>query len=130
MDEVAKAAHPEVAADRSGLGLARHRPADELAHDGDGIRPLEGHRGNRTGRDELDEARVERLAGVDGVVLLGHLVRDAEQPQPDDLEALPLEAADDLADQAALDRVGLGEDEGALHHGTRDSWFGWGSAGL
>jgi signal peptidase I len=70
---------------------------------------------DRTGRDELDEAVVEVLPGVDGVVLLGHLARDGEKAQADDLEALALEAADDLADEAALHGVGLGEDESALH---------------
>ena len=43
------------------------------------------------------------------------------QLEGDDREALALEAADDLADEAALDGVGLAEDEGA---GACRSWAG------
>ena len=53
---------------------------------------------------------------MDRVVLLGHRARHRQQPQPDHLQALVLEAAEDLADEPALHGVGLGEDEGALHH--------------
>jgi len=49
------------------------------------------------------------------VVALGHRSRNGQQPQPDDLEALALEARHDLADQAALHSVGLDDDQGALH---------------
>ena len=44
--------------------------------------------------------------GVDGAQLERHDVRP--------LRSMP---ADDLADEAALDRVGLAEDEGAVAHG-------------
>ena len=59
------------------------------------------------------------LAGVDGVMLLRHLAGNGQQAQSDDLQALALEAADDLADEAALHGVGLGQDEGALHYEER-----------
>jgi hypothetical protein len=53
------------------------------------------------------------------VVALGQVLRYGQQPEADDLEALAFEATDDLADEPALDRVGLGEDERALHDEVR-----------
>ena len=88
-----------------------------LANDRDGIRSLERDRSHRAGGDEGDETVVEVLPGVHVVVLLGQGLRHRQQPQADDLEALALEAADDLADESALDGIGLGQDEGALHDG-------------
>src|SRR6266540_1779522 len=55
------------------------------------------------------------LAGVYGVMTLGHLQRNREHPQADDLQPLSLEPLDDLAHEAALNAVGLDKDEGALH---------------
>ena len=37
----------------------------------------------------------------------------------DDDEALALEAADDLGDEATFDGVGLADDEGAIHGSVR-----------
>ena len=51
-----------------------------------------------------------------GVMAFGQLAADGKEPQADDLEALALEAADDLADEPALDGIGLRKDERALHH--------------
>ena len=59
------------------------------------------------------------LAGVDGVVAFRHVARDAQQAQAHHFEALALEARQDVADQAALDAIGLDEDEGAFHPGAR-----------
>ena len=66
---------------------------------------------------KLDELAVERLVVVLGVVLLGQRLVDGAQLGGDEREALALEAADDLADQAALDGVGLAHDEGPVHGG-------------
>ena len=51
------------------------------------------------------------------VVAAGEVGVDGAELHRHDREALALEAADDLADEAALDRVGLAEDEGAGAHG-------------
>jgi hypothetical protein len=48
------------------------------------------------------------------VVLLRELLADAQKPYRTDREAAPLEAPKDLAGEAALHRVRLDEDEGAL----------------
>ena len=53
-----------------------------------------------------------------GVVLLAELLGDAEQLAADDGEAAALDAGEDLAGERALGRVGLDQDQGALHgHG-------------
>jgi hypothetical protein len=120
VDQVPEPADAKVAPDRPRLRLVRHRPADHPSDDRDRVRPLEREGGHRAGGDELDEPVVEVLARVDGVMLLRHRPRNGEEPEADDLEALALESADDLADQPSLDGIGLGEDEGALH-GERGS---------
>ena len=62
------------------------------------------------------------LAGVDRVVLLGHRARHVEQAQAHDLESLALEAAEDLADEPALDTIRLDENEGAFHLRAAAPW--------
>ena len=49
------------------------------------------------------------------VVLGRELGRDLHQLHAGDLEALLLEAAEDVADEAALDGVGLEQDQSAIH---------------
>jgi hypothetical protein len=49
-----------------------------------------------------------------GVVLLGGRLVEGAEVHRDQPEALALEPADDLPDQAAGDRVGLAEDQGAF----------------
>ena len=52
---------------------------------------------------------------MDGVVALGHVAWNGQQPQANDLQPLALEARHDLADEAALHAVGLDQDQGAFH---------------
>ena len=61
-----------------------------------------------------DEVVEERLAVVLGVVTLRGRLVELAQLERDDLQALALDPIDDFADEAALDGVGLAEDEGAL----------------
>ena len=63
----------------------------------------------------VDELVVERLALVLGVVPAGGLGVDDAELGGDEGEALALEPADDLADEATFDGVGLADDEGAIH---------------
>ena len=65
------------------------------------------------------QRRVEVPLDVLGVVLVGLLAVDRAQVHRDDAQALGLEAAEDLADQAAADGVGLEQDEGALRRMRR-----------
>ena len=65
---------------------------------------------------KVDQLAEERLAVVLGVVRLGGRGVERAELQRDDLEVLRLDAADDLAGEAALDGVGLAEDQGAISH--------------
>ena len=66
--------------------------------------------------DELHEVGEERLAVVLGVVGLGRRLVDRAQLGGDQAQALALEPGDDLPGEAALDGVGLADDEGAVSH--------------
>ena len=93
------------------VGRAHHR-----AHDLPGVLgTLDDEHERRRPADEGDQVVVERLALVLGVVAAGQLGVDGAQLGGDQREALALEAADDLADEAAFDGVGLADDEGAIH---------------
>ena len=65
--------------------------------------------------DVVDQAAEERLRLQVGVVLLGLLLADVLELHRAEVVAARLEAGDDLADEAALDAVGLDHDEGGLH---------------
>ena len=68
----------------------------------------------------------ERLALVLGVVLLGQPALDRAQLQRDDVSPLRSIRDEDLADQLALDTVGLDQDQGAFDIGTKT----WGGSSL
>src|SRR4029079_15421345 len=122
----------EVAADRPGRRLDRVRRADDLARGGDGLVALEDHRDERAGGDELDELAEERLAVVLGVVALGEVLVHGHLLQRHEAQALAFEAGDDLAGQAARERVGLDQDEGPVHGVSvlpKDSLAGHGDGG-
>ena len=55
------------------------------------------------------------------VVPLEEVLREFRELQAHDLETLALEAPENLADEAALDAVGLDEDEGGFHGGHAGS---------
>ena len=57
--------------------------------------------------DEVHQSVEERLAHVLGVVPPGKVIADAHELGPDEGEASALQARDDLAHQATLDRVRL-----------------------
>src|SRR5918992_4073323 len=115
VDEVRLDLQPEVAADRARGRLERVGGADHLARRGHGLVALEHERHQRAAGNEVDEVSEERLLAVLGVVLLGQLAIDAHVLHGDDREPLALEPADDLAGQAALERVRLHQDQGPVH---------------
>src|SRR3954453_16345519 len=117
VDEVVLGLQGEVAADRAGRGLLdRVGAARDLPPRRDRARALDDGRHHRPGGDELQQALEERLAVVLGVVLAGQLAIDRAQVHRDDVEALALDAGQDLADQLAAHAVGLDEDESAFRH--------------
>lgn len=114
VDDVAASLDAEVAANAAGLrvggvGLAEHHTAG-LDHTQ--ALPDHGHDGAHL--HVVDEAGEERAAGQVGVVLLQQLLARLLELEGDQLEALHLEALDDLADQSTLDTVGLHHDEGSF----------------
>src|SRR6185437_16668185 len=60
------------------------------------------------------ELTEERLLSMLGVVRLAELTRRADEARGTQHEAAPLEAREDLAGEAARDRVRLREDQSAL----------------
>src|SRR3954470_23710768 len=109
VDHVGADGDREVAADRARGGLERVGGADHLARGLDRALALEDERDDRAGGDEADELAEERTLGVLGVVLLGQVLAHGHVLGRDDLQALALEARDDLTRQAARERVGLDE---------------------
>ena len=90
--------------------------AHQRAHHLPGVPgPFDHHQQGGAAGDEGHQVAEERLALVLGVVAPGRLGVDRAQLGGDQREALALEAADDLADQAPLDGVGLADDEGPVH---------------
>src|SRR5690606_881734 len=80
--------------------------------------PLHGH--HRTGGDEGEQLREERLLDVFGIMPAGKVLVDREDADLVQGEALALEPADYLPDETAPDAVGLHHDECALFgHGRQ-----------
>src|ERR687892_333237 len=105
----------EVTSDRARRGVARIRRSHHRAHDLPRVgTAFDDHRDERPARDERYEVVEERLALVLGVVALRELGVDPTLVHGHDREALALETADDLADEAALDSVGLAEEQRAV----------------
>ena len=98
MADVAADVNAEVAADRAGRAVERLGLAEHLAAGEDGVLALPHHAADRARQDVLDEAAEERLAREVGVVRLDVLLGRARELERDELEALGLEAGDDLAD--------------------------------
>ena len=117
MDHIAADVHRQIATNRAGLSLKRFGRTDEFAGAGDHPIALPDHGNHRTGGDEVHQARKEGTLLVDSVVLFRQLAAGGDLLQADQLEALALEASEDLAHKAALDAVGLDGDERAFGHG-------------
>src|SRR6478672_593176 len=104
----------EVAADRAGCGVRRVGGAGEAAEALDAVLALDDDRGDGTGAHELDERLVEGLALVLGVVRGELLTGGRQHGEGDQPVALPLDATQHLTGEAALETVGLDEDEGTF----------------
>src|SRR5204862_7272682 len=81
----------------------------------DGLIALEHQGDERRAGDEVDELAEERPLLVLVVVDLREIARSRHVLESDDLQPLALEAGDDLAGQAARERVRLDQDEGLFH---------------
>ena len=114
MADVASDIDGVVAADGAGEGVGGVGGAEENAAALDDAEALPAHGHDGAGAEVGAEAAVEALLGEVDVVLLGHLEGGGQHLEADELEALGLEALDDLAGESALDAVGLDGDEGTL----------------
>ena len=116
MDDVPADVDGKVTTDGAGLRGQGVGGANDLASSGDDALALPDHSDDRAGDDVLHEPSEEGLGGQIGVVLLGERLLHVLELQTFEVEALLLEAADDLADEAPLDAVRLDHDEGLLGH--------------
>src|SRR3989454_2702079 len=116
MNHVPADCQRQIPANCSRLGVRRVRLAHHLSNRGDGAVPLEDHRDDGACRDIGHQRLEERFPFVFRVVRLGERSSHADESHRGDLESAPLEPRNDFADQSALHRVRLQEDEGAFHH--------------
>ena len=114
MNHIAADVHRQITTDRAGLGLEGLGGADQLAGAGDHAVAFPHHRHHRTAGDELHQAGEEGTLAMHAVVAFSQLAAGGELLEAHQLEALALEAAEDLAHQAPLHAVGLDGDEGAF----------------
>src|SRR5262249_36848217 len=85
------------------------------------------HRHGRTRGQESEQRFVERLAFVDGVVLLGQLLAGLDQLQTRHTQALLLEALHNGALKPAVDAVGFQQDQRLLHGDSFPFCWTWSS---
>ena len=107
MDYVPPSHNSVVSSDRPGLSSQRVCSTDQLPSRGDYACSLPDHCDNGPRADVGNQIPEEGLRREILVVLLCERARRGEEFQGGELEALALEAADDLSDEAALDSVGL-----------------------
>src|SRR6266540_2336940 len=107
----------EIPANCAGLSLRGVRLAHHLADRGDGAAPFQHHRDDGSRGDVRHQGLEERLALVFRVVRLREGPCHTDHLERDELQPPPLESPDDLADQTAVHRVRLEQDEGAVGRG-------------
>src|SRR3989442_9591024 len=116
MNHVPADCQRQIPANCSRLGVRRVRLAHHLSNRGDGAVPLEDHRDDGACRDIGHQRLEEHFPFVFRIVRLGQRSSHADESHRGDLESAPPEPGTDFADQSALHRVRLQEDEGAFHH--------------
>src|SRR5205823_291822 len=79
------------------------------------VAALHHDRDERSTRDERDEVVVERLPLMLGVMMRREISVDRAQLHRDDCHPATFDARDDLADDAALDRVRFAQNQRAIH---------------
>lgn len=121
VDEVATDVDGEITTDGAGGSISGVGGSYELATVYDSVLSFPNH-GNNSSRGEVLAKSREEGTGLEIVVVLsGELRGGDEDLDTDQLEALGLEASDQLSNQTALNGVGLEGDEGALELSTRET---------
>lgn len=118
VDEVAADIDGEITTDGSGGGISGVGGSDELATVDNGVLTFPDHSDDGARREVLAESGEEGTGLEVVVVLSGELRGGDENLDTNQLEALSLEASDELSNQTALDGVGLESDEGTLELGA------------
>ena len=97
-----------------GHGNEKEIRTEHDAAGGNNVKAFPDHAADRAGFHVVDEASEEGFAGEVRVVLLKVLLGGAGELHGNKLESLALEAADNLANESALDAVRLDHDVGAF----------------
>ncbi len=93
------------------VGHAHHRP-----HDGIGVLwAFDDHEQDGRTREEFHQVREEWALRMLGIVRLRKLRGDCPQLRGDESQVLAFQPSDDLADQSALNAVGLYNYKGSIH---------------
>src|SRR5918997_6135422 len=115
VDEVIWETQSQISADGAGGGLGGVRRAHKATGDLDRAFALDPHRDDRGGGDELDQPLEKGFLAVLFVVLLGQLPAHVHEPHLPDVEALVLDAAQDLPDQTPPYTIAFYEYERLFH---------------
>ena len=114
VDDVVAHIAAKVTTNGSRFALHRLGGSHHLTGNGNNVVALPDHGNDGRRAHEAGEAGIELLTLVLGIVLLQQLHRRNHHLQTNELEALLLEAGNDLADMSALDTIGLDSKEGSF----------------
>src|SRR5579883_335630 len=117
MNDIVADLQSVIAADSAGNGLGGVCRAHRCAHDANGLWALDHPHHDWAGRDMLHQAIKERLAFVNAVMPLGQLWRNMHELEADQLQPALLKPCNHLSDQAALDPLGLDDNQCPFHEG-------------
>src|SRR5208283_3394737 len=107
MHRVALNALCKLLPDRAFRGVGRIGSPHHITPLLDGVLPLQHQRYNRTLAHKGHQAAIERAFFVDGVEGFGYGLCNTALPEPDNLEAVALNEAEDRAGVTVGDRVGF-----------------------
>lgn len=115
MDEVLGHLGAEVAAYRSGRSFGRVGRPHHGSNNSEGVfRTFKDSDEGRASAHERHQVAVERLLGVLGVMLRQGCLIEYPKFASDKLQSFPLKAVKNMADVAALDSVGLADNERSI----------------
>src|SRR6266849_1873214 len=114
MDEIAADVQRQVAADGAWRSVERIGRADAVAHHLHRAGPFDTRDDDRRAGDVLEQAVVEALALVFGVVAGRELLRNLDEFEPDDLQPTRFETGQNRPNEASLHAIWLDNDQRAL----------------
>lgn len=124
MNDIAANADAKITANCAGDRGERVGRADHQTSCGNDALAFPDHRRERTGGDEFDQSLEEGTLPMDGVVALGQFLGGLDELEADERKALGFEAADDFANEVALDAIGLDGNECTFHEDSPTLSFG------